>query len=52
MEKFKFYVEAVSGKIIDELGLEEKKRYYQPQDISNYWLRYEISGVLFEVYLT
>ena len=30
IEDFKQYVEVVLRKIIDELGLEERKRYYQP----------------------
>lgn len=38
-------------RIIEELGLEEKKRYYQPVDSTNASLRYEINGVTFDIFL-
>lgn len=52
MEEFKKYTVAVSKKIIDELGLQEKKRYYQPFDSTSNTLKYDINGVEFCVFLT
>ena len=52
IEKFKIYVELLSTKIIDELGLEEKKREFKPTEQSLKWLKYEIAGVTLEFHLT
>lgn len=39
-------------KIVDELGLQQKKRYYQPSEETSSCLKYDISGVQLELFLT
>lgn len=39
-------------KIVDELGLQQKKRYYQPFEETSSSLKYDISGVQLEMFLT
>ena len=51
IEDFKTYVETVTKKVIDELGLEERKRYYQPVSTSSDMIKYEIHGVSFDIFL-
>lgn len=50
VESFKIYSEIIVSKIVDELALESKKRYYQPASTSSTSIRYEIDGVSFELY--
>ena len=52
IEDFKQYVEVVVRKVVDELGLEERKRYYQPVSTASDSMRYEIHGVTFDVFLS
>ena len=52
VEDFKNYITAVIHKVVDELGLQQKKRYYQPSEEASNWLKYDISGVELTLFLT
>lgn len=39
------------GRVVDELALEPRKRYYKPLEESVELLRYELEGIRLELYL-